>query len=196
MFFRKENSDLDAKIISLAELFLLSGYSVEFSTQARSHSEIIGFKSINRLKKRLRKIPPNSPQYDVTKHGFGGWTCACHFAIFEIIYYFGEDALPFLRNIAWGEYDWIQGNAIELLIRFAAEDIPREDLIHEIKLMFPIVRDEAKLYAIEPLLPRLKKGDRIDTVFQELMEVEGFKDAFEELQSGSGYVPLTVSISE
>jgi hypothetical protein len=47
-------------------------------------------------------------------------------AAFEILYNLGEAALPLLRKIAFGEYDWTQGNAIEILRRWAAEGVDRE----------------------------------------------------------------------
>jgi len=129
----------------------------------------------------IQKPPDVPPSYSVKKHGLGGWLSACQFSIFELIYNFGESALPMVREIAWGEYDWTQGNAIELLIRFAAKGIKREEIISEIKKNFPNIRHEARLYAIQPFLPKFKKDPEIKKVFKELMQVEDFKESYEEL---------------
>ena len=132
--------------------------------------------------RRLFYNPPNEPDfYSAEKYGLGGWLSSCQFAIFEIIYNIGEEALPFVREIAWGKYDWIQGNAIELLIRFASEGIQSEELISEIKKEYPNIRYEAQLYAIQPLINELENNQALRQIFDQLFEIEDFKDAYDEI---------------
>ena len=123
--------------------------------------------------------PPARPVgYDPEKHRLGAWGIACQFAIFELMYNLGEPALPYIRDIAWDEYDWTQGNAIELLIRFAADGVQTEAILEEISEHFPSLQYEAQAYAIEPLLPRLKDEAPLKAIFDQLMEIEEFEEVY------------------
>lgn len=84
--------------------------------------------------------------------GLGDWIAARQFAIFEMFYYLREAALPVLRRVAFGEYDWTQGNAIEVLCRLASESVERDQIIAEVCREIPKMRYEALLYAFGPLL--------------------------------------------
>ena len=85
-------------------------------------------------------------------HRLGAWIEARLYAIFEIFECLGEAALPVLRRIAHGEYDWSQGNAIEILCRLAARGVERDAIGKEIAELLPEVRSEAVEYAMGPLL--------------------------------------------
>ena len=172
---------IDKAIRILAEHLLLNGLNSQFREKAKEVSGCIAIEDLESLHKFLYD-PPNKPSfYTVKKYGLGGWLSACQFSIFEIIYNIGEDAIPFIRKIAWGKYDWIQGNAIELLIRFASEGIQSATLISEIKEKYPNIRYEAQLYAIQPLVNNLETNQSLRKVFEQLFEIEDFKDAYEEL---------------
>ncbi|MCP4384369.1 MAG: hypothetical protein GY798_23665 [Hyphomicrobiales bacterium] len=135
---------------------LLSGIDrAAFAQRARELAAGIDVDDIVALRLRLHNPPPEPANYDFRKHGLVGWLSACQFAIFELIFQLGPQAIPALREIAWGPYDWTQGNAIELLIRMAAQGIEVEETVAEIGEQFPGIRYEAKLYTLEPLLPRL-----------------------------------------
>ena len=69
-----------------------------------------------------------------------------------MFYYLREAALPVLRRVAFGEYDWTQGNAIEVLCRLASESVERDQIIAEVRREIPKMRYEALLYAFGPLL--------------------------------------------
>ena len=84
--------------------------------------------------------------------GLGDWIAARQFAIFEMFYYLREAALPVLRRVAFGEYDWTQGNAIEVLCRLASESVERDQIIAEVRREIPKMRYEALLYAFGSLL--------------------------------------------
>src|SRR5262245_8389976 len=87
---------------------------------------------------------PNNPKNpdSVTDqfNGLGEWMERCQIAAFEIIYNFREAALPYLRKVAFGSYDWPQGFAIVALCRLAAEGIERGKNIEELRRELPKMR--------------------------------------------------------
>lgn len=111
----------------------------------------------------------------------GGWLAARQFAIFEILFHFREAALPTLRRIAFGQYDWTQGNAIEVLCRLASEDVDRNVIMDELKREFPQLRLEAQLYAVGPLLAQAQNNPALADALRELDEVVAFRNAVKEL---------------
>ncbi|WP_145952316.1 hypothetical protein [Paludisphaera borealis] len=103
------------------------------------------------------------------------------FAIFEIVYNFREQALPMLRKVAFGEYDWTQGNAIEVMCRLAAEGIDRDRTLADLKKKMPGMRDEALGYAAAPLLQLAKYDLRLAAVVDELRQVDEFENAVRDI---------------
>ena len=111
------------RVSELAELLLHEGLSAGFRTRAAALSMGLDRDDVDDLTWLMHRELREPQSYDAAQHGLGGWISACQFAVFELLYNIGEPALPALREIAWGEYDWTQGNAIELLIRFAADGV-------------------------------------------------------------------------
>lgn len=182
--FRKQHkpNDLNAIISRLAEYLLTQRNNEQFRELARVESASVSIEQLDQLRSMFHNPPPQSDVYDVQRHGLGGWLSACQFAIFELVYNLGEEGLPFIREIAWGEYDWTQGNAIELLLRFAAEGIRTEEILAEFKTNFPQIRFEAQLYCMQPLLPELDQDAQLRAVFDQLRnEIEEFQEAYAEL---------------
>ncbi len=176
------SNELNAIISRLAEHLLTQGIDDRFRELAREESQQVSVAQLDQFKIMFHDPPPQSDVYDVKQHGLGGWLSACQFAIFELVYNLGEEALPFIREIAWGEYDWTQGNAIELLLRFAAEGIRTEEILAEIKANYPQIRFEAQLYGIQPLLPELEQNAPLKAIFDQLRtEIEEFQRAYAEL---------------
>ncbi len=184
-FWKKEKirieTELDNTVRSLAEYLLQPDKMEEFRIKSKELSKTISIYQLDELKVMFHEPPKESNLYNAKDHGLGGWLSSCQFAIFELIYNLGDDALPFIRKIAWGEYDWTQGNAIELLIRFAADGIETEKIKNEIKELFPNIRTEAQLYAIQPLLTKIEKDQKLKNIFDDLMEINEFKESYEEL---------------
>jgi len=93
--------------------------------------------------------------------GLGQWMSVCQAAIFEMLYYFREAALPLLRQVAFGVYDWTQVRAIEILCRFATEGLAREQIERELAQELPQLRYETVMSArtvlarLTPVAPRL-----------------------------------------
>ncbi len=187
MFWKKNKTEppLEKVISELADYLLENGLNDDFRKQACDKTRILALSDFKKLRIMLHNPPNKSINYSSEKHGLGGWLSACQFSIFEIIYNGGESSLPLIREVAWGEYDWTQGNAIELLIRLASEGIKREEIISEIKKNFPKIRYEAQLYTIQPLLPRLKYDKKLRIIFDELMAIEDFKESYDELTKGN-----------
>jgi hypothetical protein len=89
----------------------------------------------------------------------------CQFQAFAILYNLGEAALLLLRKIAFGKYDWTQGNAIDILCRLAAEGVDRERTISELCRELPDMRYEAHLYALGLLLKQAaNSNDKPDPI--------------------------------
>lgn len=156
--------DPDAAISKLATDVLTGVKRREFQNLARELAAGIEQGDLAYLQSRFHSPPPEPPEYDHRKHGLGGWLSSCQFAIFELIYQLKSEAIPFLRGIAWGPYDWTQGNAIELLIRMAAEGIETEEIIGEIAANYPAIRYEAQLYTLEPLIPMARENRALNAL--------------------------------
>lgn len=160
--------DPDAAISELASGVLTGMKRKEFQNLARELAAGIEVEDLDYLQSRFHSPPPEPPEYDHRKHGLGGWLSSCQFAIFELIYQLKSEAIPFLRAIAWGPYDWTQGNAIELMIRMAAEGIETEEIIGEIAANYPDIRYEAQLYALEPLMPMAREDRALNTLLDRM----------------------------
>lgn len=125
--------------------------------------------------------PPEKPDY--LKDNFnrlGSWLSVCQFAEFELLYNFGSESLPAIRKVAFGEYDWTQGNALEVLVRLAADDIEREQIVNELNDKLSNVRYEALYYAAGPLIAQRKDNPRINEVL-ELIKVSEFWEVIDEI---------------
>ncbi|MDR2012512.1 MAG: hypothetical protein LBQ20_05625 [Rhodanobacter sp.] len=155
----------------------------QFCAEAKEAARELGVASINLLAERFHAQPAPVPAgFGFEQRGLGGWLAIWQFAIFEILYNFRETALPVLRLIAFGKYDWTQGNAIEVLCRLAADGVDRERTLNDLKRELPSMRYEAYLYAAGPLLRRAASEPEIAVILQELESVDDFREAVEELR--------------
>jgi len=169
------------RVARLAALILDSGLSDEFRAQAEKLAGSISEEDVTDLERLFHHPPPEPDTYDFQKHGLGGWISACQFAAFELLYNMGEPAMPLLRKIAWGPYDWTQGNAIEIMLRFAARGIATEAIVEDVKQNFPDIRYEAQLYALEPLMPLLDTDEKLAELFDRLKNCTAFAETYAEL---------------
>jgi len=113
--------------------------------------------------------------------GLGQWMAARQFAIFEILYFIGSPALPLLKRVAHGDYDWTQGNAIEVLCRLAADDVERQTTIQDLRMLIPKLCYEAVIYAAEPLVQQARSNTAIAAVIQDLLTVPEFAEVHAEI---------------
>ncbi|RBB36997.1 hypothetical protein DPV79_23650 [Burkholderia reimsis] len=125
---------------------------------------------------------PAPDAFEPSVSGLGGWLAAWQFAVFEILFHFHDSALDSLREIAWGEYDWTQGNALEILVRLAAKGIGREQTIADLHRDFEQVAEEAKQYAVAPLLQRAKFEPEVAAIMRKLQTVPDWREVAYQLE--------------
>jgi len=112
----KEADDvLSEKINWVAEVI---SDAPEFASRACAAAKDLGQFELAGMEAQihLKSIPPTHLEKKFPV--LGQWLTARQFAIFEILFFVGSPALPFLKKVAFGPYDWSQGNAIEIYIRF------------------------------------------------------------------------------
>jgi hypothetical protein len=172
-------SALDESVTSVA---VLVDDAQQFRTRAAAVALQLGPAIIDELCTRFHSPPRAEPPGFSPKHrGFGGWLSAWQFAIFELFFEFGSAALPVLRQVAFGQYDWTQGNAIEVLVRLAARGIERDQIIAELRREFPRLRVEAQLYSVGPLLDHAAQDSAVAAVVRQLKDISEWRAAVEEL---------------
>jgi hypothetical protein len=156
---------------------------VEFRRRAQTVANDLGPNAIETLAQLFHSehTPPAELADEFPR--LGEWIAARQFAIFEMFYHFREAALTVLRRVAFGAYDWTQGNAIEILCRLAAEGIDRGRTLADLKLEIPAMQDTALLYAAGPLLHQASQSQELAAIIEELQQVSEFKEAVAELQS-------------
>lgn len=175
--FTPLGGDLDRSIGSVARLV---DDLPAFRAKAKEVAEHYGPAAIPKLRRRFHRPIEAPPGFTMQEQGLTAWLSYWQFAIFEIIYHFRGQALPMLRKVAFGEYGWTQGNAIEVMCRLAAEGIERDRTLTELKREMPSMRDEALDYAAGPLLQLAESDPNISAVITELRQVEEFERAVQE----------------
>ncbi|MCL4204956.1 MAG: hypothetical protein KJ000_20950 [Pirellulaceae bacterium] len=177
---------LDTAVTSVA---VLIDDAEQFRARAAAVARELGPAAIEELATRFHSPPrPEPPGFGYEQRGLGGWLSTWQFAIFELFYQFGAAALPVLRRVAFGEYDWTQGNAVEVLVRLAAAGVERERTVADLRREFPNFRYEATLYSVGPLLHHSARDPAIAAVVRELEEMPEWREAAEELRA-AGRVP-------
>jgi len=172
-------STLDEAVTSVA---ILVDDVQEFRARAAAVALRLRPATIDELCTRFHSPPrAEPPGFGPEQRGLGGWLSAWQFAIFELFFEFGSAALPMLRQVAFGEYDWTQGNAIEVLVRLAARGIEREQIIAELRREFPRLRVEAQLYSVGPLLDHAARDSAVAAVVRKLNDISEWRAAVEEL---------------
>jgi hypothetical protein len=172
---------LDAAVASVA---ILIDEPERFSRRAAAVAAELGTATIPELATRFHV--PSSPEptgFGFRERGIGGWLSAWQFAIFELLFHFGTAAVPLLRSVAFGEYDWTQGNAVEILIRLAAAGIDRQQTVTDLRRLLPLFRHEAMLYAVGPVLRHAARDPAVKGVVSELEDLPEWRDAMRELQA-------------
>lgn len=186
-WFRKRSGDSDFTTKVGDGIVSVAAKTVEgkeaFRNKALQVAEDLGEPSIALIPSFFHK-PPGMPG-ELSEHysGLGSWLSVCQFAAFEILANLGERSLPLLRSVAFGEYDWIQGNAIEVLCRFASQDIERQQITDELRRKAPEMRPEAIEYAVEPLIEQAESDSNLRIFLKEL-RIPEFTEAIEELRPG------------
>ncbi|AON55809.1 hypothetical protein [Herbaspirillum seropedicae] len=175
---KEANDALSEKIHWVAEV--ISG-PPEFERRAGAAAKDLGQFELAGMEAQIHveSIPPKHLEEKFP--GLGQWLTARHFAIFEILFFVGSPALPFLKKVAFGPYDWSQGNAIEILCRIAAQDANQHEIVSSLSMAAPTLRHEALMYALGPLKARASHDDAIRQVIDQLITQPEFREAYQEL---------------
>lgn len=170
---------LDMAVTSVA---VLIDDAEQFRARAATVARELGPAAIEELATRFHSPPrPEPPGFGYEQRGLGGWLSTWQFAVFELFFQFGTSALPVLRAVAFGKYDWTQGNAVEVLVRLAAAGVERERTVTDLRREFPNFRYEATLYSVGPLLHHAARDPAIAVVVRELEDMPEWRAAAEEL---------------
>ncbi|GJM37670.1 MAG: hypothetical protein DHS20C19_10370 [Acidimicrobiales bacterium] len=171
--------DIDRAVVdaALRAVATLVDEESAFRAAGRAAAQQLGPGSIPALARRFHD-PPDAPEgWGNEERGLGAWLEAWQLAIFETFYCCGEEAYPVVHSSAYGDYDWTQANAIEVLCRLAADDVRRDEILNEFRANFPEVRWEAQVNAVGLLLRQAADRPALARVLDELVDVESYGDA-------------------
>jgi hypothetical protein len=154
-----------------------------FAERASQAAAELGPSSIPELAKQLHAEHTPPPELADEFPGLGQWIAARQRAVFEMFYYFRECATPVLRRVAYGEYDWTQGNAIEVLCRLAAEGTYTDATVAELRAALPKMRYEGLLYGLGPLLHRAAHDGKLAQLLGRFADIPEYNEAVAELKS-------------
>lgn len=149
--------------------------------RAKTVATELGPNSIDQLASLFHSEHSPPPELKASFEALGHWITARHFAIFEVFYHLGRPSIPTLKRVAFGTYDWTQGNAIEILCRLAADDVNREDIVAELIANLPSLREEAHCYALSPLLAEAEKNHALQEIIERLLLVPEFRESCEHI---------------
>src|SRR5262249_56007400 len=93
--------DIDRAILSVA---ILIDDRTQFRAKAREAALRLGPSAIDGLGNKLHEIPDAPPGFGAEERGLSGWISFWQFALFEILFNFGDAALPLLRAVAFRHY--------------------------------------------------------------------------------------------
>jgi hypothetical protein len=154
-----------------------------FAERARQAASEFGPDSISGLTKQFHGEHSPPPELAAQFSGLGDWIAARQCAIFEILYHLRGSAIPILRQVAYGKYDWTQGNAIEVLCRLAAEGINTDSTVAELRSALPKMRFEALLYGFGPLLHRAALDANLKQLLNRFADIPEYNQAVAELKN-------------
>lgn len=123
----------------------------EFQAHARDVVQQLDAEQIDALTTFFHSPPAKPADVHDKFDRLGEWLSVCQYAIFEILYNCQEAALPLLRRVAFGPYDWTQARAIEVLCRFAREGIETETIAIELSQELRSWRYEAIMSTLPAL---------------------------------------------
>lgn len=173
------NKVIDDVIASLAAL-LAEGKREQFEEQAKDNASTLTVSDLPYLRKKFHNCPPIPSSVNRSEFMLGTWMALCQHACFELIYNLGIPAKDFLREIAFGPYDWTQANALNTLCRLYVDGKLGKDTIDEISKELPSMRHEARLYFAQDLLRFREHDERFEQVISELNSA-AFNKAMQEV---------------
>ncbi len=174
-----KESDVDAIISSLASILLKD--RTEFEKAAKQDAALLDVHDVNYLKSRFHNPPKAQPGIDEGQFGLGQWMAICQYVIFELLYNLHEISMPLVEQVAFGEYDWTQATALEVLCRWHVNGTLSKPIITEINRRMEDMRYETHLYFGRSIIARKKDDPRFGDILLEL-DNQSFQEAIEELE--------------
>ncbi len=173
-----KESDLDTIIETLSKALITNRES--FEVLARQGSSNLSGGDLTYLRSKLHHPPPLPSDINEEELRLGEWLAICQYAIFELIYQLDITALDLLKSIAFGEYDWTQAMALEVICRLHLDGKLPENSIKEIDFHLGSMRHETHLYFAQSLLKRRERDPRFHRIIQQLKNI-AFRLALTEL---------------
>lgn len=170
--------DIDTMISSLASILLKD--RIEFEKAAKQDAALLDINDVSYLKTRFHNPPKVHPGIDEGQFGLGQWMAVCQYVIFELLYNLQEISLPLVEEVAFGEYDWTQATALEVLCRWHVDGTLSKPIITEINRRIGDMRHETHLYFGRSLIVRKKDDHRFGDILLEI-ENKSFQEAIKEL---------------
>jgi hypothetical protein len=98
------------------------------------------------------------------------WVEAYHAALFEVWYHVGARALPALRAIAFGPYDWTQADATRVLCRLALQGLETDLTAQQIADALPNWRYEQVLRTCEAVATLAARSPALQAAYDQQIE--------------------------
>jgi hypothetical protein len=165
-----KKSEIDHLIANLGVALITNRES--FESLAKQQTGNLSIDDLPYLLDKLHNSPPVHPDIKKEELQLGEWMAICQYAIFELIYQFDIKALPTLKAIAFGEYDWTQATALEVLCRLYADGKLAADIISEIDLRLNGMRHETYLYFTRSLLKRREHDQRFAEIITQIKDID------------------------
>jgi len=164
-----KSTEIDNLIANLGATLMKNGESFEdLAKQQKGH---VSIDDLPYYLTKLHNPPPVHPDIKQEELGLGTWMAVCQYAIFELIYQLDVQALPTLKEIAYGKYDWTQATALEVLCRLYIDGKLGADIISEIDSRLKGMRYETYLYFTRSLLKRKERDERFNEIITQLKDI-------------------------
>ena len=165
-----KRSDLDHLIANLGEVLITNENS--FEDCAIQGSNGLSIEDLPYMLGKLHNPPSVPPGINKEELGLGGWLAICQYVIFELIYQLGVNALPTLKSFAFGEYDWTQVTALEVICRLHLDGKLPADIISEIDYQLGGMKYETHLYFARNLLVRRERDQRFNDIIKQIKNID------------------------
>ncbi|SFW78120.1 hypothetical protein [Chitinophaga sancti] len=176
---------MNASIVIDDEIAHLSGLMFtapdQFFEQTKKFAAQLTSNDLPLLRSRFHAGLPIPENVDKASLGLSGWLSACQYTIFELIYHIGIAAVPMLKEVAYGEYDWTQASALEILTRFYMDGKLPVEIIDEIDSNLAKMRYESHLYYAQALIALRRKDRRYETQVIQRIKNEDLHEAIKEI---------------
>ncbi|RAJ06683.1 hypothetical protein LX64_01810 [Chitinophaga skermanii] len=155
------SKELDPLLIELGTLLLTDEGA--FQSKIKSVAPLLKAIDIAVLNQRLHN-PPQEPKCFNDELGLGGWMSVIQYVIFEIVYHSGSSQLKWIRDFAYGEYDWTQATALTIICRWYVEGKIEKENFEELDTQLYDMRYETWLNLAQALYGLAKRDERYFTL--------------------------------